>query len=545
MGCFEVKNKNVIKVVNPPIERGDKTSLKPKTPIKRKDKDKKLEKPLDLPKDIPILIDDSVDPIPIQKPIYDAVFSCESLDKLKYQGWHYSVSLKFKKRFEKPMLDEDDKKDEELKICPLCMLGDSNKGKTFILSLLTDNQLKSGDDFKTIGISCKLSDFVASANSKNKKEKFLLFDSAGRSEPLLIEPEEKKKLNDDELKTRVELNNRDLKISGEFMKNFLIINSKIIIVVVNQLSLSEQLFLYELKSERHYEELFIIHNLYNFKTREDIEGYINNTIINSIYFDISKDYFQIIKKEEIQKGRPYYFKEEQSKGNDKALIAHLILGDWETKIPWIQHFNKKTISFLKNRMQLCLAKDYFQFEKLLEKELLNQNQIPDKSELKKERNENNNSGYDEEGILKLKEEKLSVSRRNDTGVGVFIDTEFSVMKYTPTYIYNREENNFVIEIECAGIYDNNISITAKTQQGKVYFTAKGKKKYPRELGLEDKPFYISFSVNTEKEKFEIVTNDSINRAKPTFQKGIYRKEFPIRDINDEPIEYKNTPTPYN
>ena len=52
----------------------------------------------------------------------------------------------------------------------------------------------------------------------------MVFDSAGRSEPLLIDPEERKKLKDEDLKRTVESNNRDLKLSETFMKNLLIKN---------------------------------------------------------------------------------------------------------------------------------------------------------------------------------------------------------------------------------------------------------------------------------------------------------------------------------
>ena len=58
------------------------------------------------------------------------------------------------------------------------------------------------------------------------------------------------------------------------MKNFLISYSKIILVVVHQLTLAEQLFLYELKNDNEdkFEELFIIHNLFNFENKRDIEN---------------------------------------------------------------------------------------------------------------------------------------------------------------------------------------------------------------------------------------------------------------------------------
>ena len=457
-----------------------------------------------------------------RKTMYDAIFSCDSLKNLFDQGWNFLMKDKFKKRFEKEVgnIEESDK------ICPLCMLGDSTKGKTFISKYLIDDKSPRESGYKTMGISCKLSDF-SFINIGNKKEKFLIFDSAGRSEPLLIEPEKKKDLDDETLKMEVESKNRDLKESEEFMRNFLINNSQIIIVMVNQLSLSEQLFLYQLKSEKKYEELFIIHNLYILKTKKEIEDYINNTIINSIYFDLSKGYFDTLDKNEIF--RPYYFKEEQNQSeNDQALIAHLILGDIETKDEWIKHFNERTIDFLKDKMQVCLAKEYFLVEKQLEKELHDTNKIDEKSQLNKEKIEH--IGNEEKGVLKIaNKDKMKKHESGD-----FIpNTEFSIMtKYTPDYIFYKDEENFIIEVECAGEFDDSIKIEGKYKLGKVYFNIKGKKKYPKELKdylkKEDEPFSIYFNVNTEKEEITIDTSPEINMKKPIHENGIYKKKFPIK-----------------
>lgn len=214
-------------------------------------------------------------------------------------GWEFSLTKTF--------IDRLTKKDEIKKFCPMCMLGETNKEKTFILNLLTNNKLKSGVEYKTKGINCKFSDFeysyddfMPAKTSEESEKKYLIFDSAGSSEPLLIDSDEMKNLKDEALKRVVESNNRDLKASEEFMKDVLIKNSKIIIVVVNQITLAEQIFLYELKNEGNFEELFVLHNLFNFKKKEEMEEYINNSIVNSIYFDITKDYYQMKMKKKIR-----------------------------------------------------------------------------------------------------------------------------------------------------------------------------------------------------------------------------------------------------
>jgi len=449
---------------------------------------------------------------------YDAMYSCYSLKNLfeKDKGWNYQINAKFKNRFKKKKneINQDDK------ICTICLLGDSNKGKTFISTLLTGNKLKCGGDYKTRGINCKLSDFNFN-NPGNKKEKFLIFDSGGRSEPLLIEPKEKEKLNDETLKNTVEANNRDLKQSEEFTRNFLINNSKIIIVVVNQLSLSEQLFLYELKTEKKYEELFILHNLYIFKTRREIEDYINNTLINAIYFDITKGYFETL--DENEKFKPYYFKEEQNDGNEEALIAHLILGDFDSEDEWIKHFNERTLDFLKDKMQVCIPEDYFDVHIQLQKELRDTNKIGDQSLLIEENIEKTKD--EEKGVLKVANEREKIEIH---GTGNYVPgTEFTISKYTPDYIFYKDQEKFVIEVECAGLNDNNIIIEGKSRKGKTYFKIKGEKKYPPELNKENKPFIIDFSVNTEKENIIIDTGVEINKKKPIHENGIYKKIFPI------------------
>ena len=474
-------------------------------------------------------------PKPIDKDyiMYDAIFSCESINELYDDklGWKFTKYDKYIQRLIKG--EKNDKK-----FCPLCVIGETNKGKTFILNLLTGNALPSGIEYKTVGISCKFTNFKNDEDD-SILEKYLMFDSAGKSEPLLIEPEKKKNLRDEELKRKVESNYKDLKLSEEFMKNFLIKNSKIIIVVVNQLSLAEQLFLFELKNDSNYEELFIIHNLYHFKTRKELEEYINNTVINSIYFDLIKDYFYDIEDDDdnIENlcDKPYYFTEEIER---KAIITHLIIGNYETKDPYIQKFNKETLEFLKNKMQVSNAKDDFDIKEMLEKELIEENLIEENSKLIEEEKEDLiDSDFPskvkcKQGVIKLQSQKNNQRTEDD-----FTENrEFNIMGYSPEYIYYLDERNqeFVVEIEVGGIKDDNIKITSKQKKAKVYFHIEGRKIYPEELRksnpkkYSDKPFSIYFSINTQSKRIKIDQTKEANEKKPTYEKGIYRKAFGMK-----------------
>jgi len=459
---------------------------------------------------------------------YDAIYSCESIKTLFDKGWNYTLFESFIKRLQ---LNEDDRC-----FCPLCMIGETNKGKTFILNLLTNNKLESGIQYRTEGISCKFTSFNEENEAEEESDKkFLLFDTAGRSEPLLIDPEIKKDFSEEDFKRTVETNNRDLKLSEDFMKNLLIKNSKIIIVVVNQLSLAEQLFLFELKNEENYKQLFVIHNIFNFKKREEMENYIENTIINSIYFDLSKHYFDNYDEKQKDTDRPFYFTEELEKnGRQQAIITHLILGDKESKVPWIVNFNKQTLYFLRSNMRTADANDFFDIGKILEKELINENIIDEKAKLIDSNEDKNNITDDNlKGTLTLNDEKgNNEAKEND-----FVDnSNFNFMGFTPEYIHYKDEKNseFVIEVECTGIEDKDISITAKPKKGKVFFNIKGKKIFPEELKkcqptkFGDKSFSINFSVNAEKEEIVIDTSKEINEKKPSYENGIYKKGFPMK-----------------
>ena len=460
------------------------------------------------------------------KLMYDAIFKCESINKLYHDEWTYILYNRFLERIQ--IKDE-----EKRKFCTICLIGETNKGKTFLLNLLTDNELQSGIEYRTIGISCKFTNFEFEKNKidsdAQKEPKFLIFDSAGRSEPLLIEPEKKSKFSDEELKNRVEADNKDLKLSEDFIKNFLISHSRIILVVVNQLTLAEQIFLYELKNDNEdkFEELFIIHNLFNFESKRDIENYINNTIVHSIYFDLSKDYFETNETDNINEvDKPFYFTEEQknTKGN-QYLIAHLFLGNIDSKDEWIKKNNKKTIEFLKIKMQLCLAKDYMSIEKTLEKELILHNLIDERTKLERVE-KNDDLGY--QGRFRLKKDRDIRDNRSNNFVE---NREFNILGYTPNYIFYKDEkkSKFVVEVECPGEEDKNMSISAKTKKGKVYFSIRGKKIFPRiikqQLHKEDKPYSIFFSVNVEKEGINIISDGNTKYDK--FENGIYQKIFPI------------------
>ena len=123
----------------------------------------------------------------------------------------------------------------------------------------------------------------------------------------------------------------------------------------------------------------------------------------------------------------------------------------------------------------------------------------------------------------------------------FVDNrEFNILGYTPNYIFYKDEKRlkFVVEVECPGEEDKNFTISAKAKKGKVYFSIKGKKIYPKiikqQLRKEDKAYSIFFSVNVEKEGISIISDGNTKYDK--FENGIYQKVFNIIK-NGQPSEF--------
>ena len=260
--------------------------------------------------------------------------------------------------------------------------------------------------------------------------------------------------------------------------------------------------------------------------------YINNTIVNSLYFDITKKIFYPIYEKGNAEEKPYYFIEEQEEnGKKRSVITHLILGDIETNDKWIHNLNEKTINFIKTRLRICSAKDFFFIDEKLEKELKCELIIDERLKLKKEKNnENDDEDCWEKGKLKLeKNENKDDYIEDDEAENFEENTEFNLMKFTPNYLFYKDEQKleFVIKVECSGIRDDNLKIIGKSINEKVYFHIQGRKKFPKEIKEKDKPFSIYFSVNTEEENFKIDTSEKINKINPTYENGIYRKVFPI------------------
>ena len=195
-------------------------------------------------------------------------------------GWKEEYSEEGYKRYE-------EKKDKESVV--VSVIGNANKGKSFILTKLSDMDLPSGFEITTKGLSVK---YPTIAN-KN----IILLDTAGFQTPLVENDvyklsHDKEKLKEEEYINEVTELSRDKQMTECLLQKFVLTQANILICVVGELTYSEQKFLNKIKRDTKDKRLFVVHNLQNLTKKEQVEKYINEILMKSLTFKL-KDYIMI------------------------------------------------------------------------------------------------------------------------------------------------------------------------------------------------------------------------------------------------------------
>ena len=418
------------------------------------------------------------------------------------------------------------------KIIKIGVIGNSNIGKSFILSKLSKTKLPSGSSIKTIGLSIKYPDL-----EQYKDRKIVLIDSAGLETPVLNEEENKKEednneeeenkkqeenneeeekndenqnmdenrnnnrnqnkneiLNNNETENRnkslknvnknsenenktldnIEINeifkekSREKLITELFLRNYIINNSDILIIVVGQLTYSEQKLLIKIKNEikrnNINKPLFIIHNLMNFITVEQVNNYIKETLLKCVTFDLEEGH-KISTKTQSKLGVYFYEK------NSNPKIFHLIFANEGSKAG--NYFNDFTLEKLEeNFIGVTDLKNFDAVESVKERFIEISKEIIETNESAITKNDFENS---EKKMIKLNTSKDIVLKK------YYIDElGFSNLKingFEPTYNYYKKEkdNQIIIRVEVPGNFELLPEIEYSGQYTKIKLTGEKKK----------------------------------------------------------------------
>ena len=208
-------------------------------------------------------------------------------------------------------------------------------------------------------------------------------DSAGQESPLLkmddlkidekeikIKDDNEEEINENDEKKESKENNEDIEneknnefeqysrdklITEFFLQKFIIWKSDIIILVVGNISLTEQKLIYTVSQEVKYldknKQIFVIHNLKEYSTKDQVEDYIENTLKKLCKIELME--VNMLNKKNFDNKHLYdkYFVEKN--GN----IAHFIIINEFSEIH--DYFNTSTINFIKKQIEVTKSRKKF------------------------------------------------------------------------------------------------------------------------------------------------------------------------------------------
>ena len=398
---------------------------------------------------------------------YDVIIDIKSLKDIN-KGWEIKMDKNGEKRF---------KEHKHNKALIIGVIGNSNKGKSFLLSKISKIELPSGTNIRTEGLSIKYPEL-----EKYKNRKIILLDSAGLETPLLVDKNEKEDILNksfskftNEINEKLKEKARDKIITEMFLQNFIMYNSDIIIIVVGILTYTEQKLLNRIKEEiakaKLNKTLIIIHNLITYTLKEQVQSYIDNNLLNSATFDLieRRDINTKINCEE----SPQYFYE-----NDTN-IFHLIFANEGSEAG--QYYNNFALDFIEKSYQSIIDIKPFDVIKSLKKRFIKLS----KELIEKNGNYsfiNKDDILDDENILKEKKFRLKKDNGDIVLKRCYVDElGFSNLRsngFNPCYNVYKSENKIILKFETPG----NISLSYEVSFQGSYniITVRGTKKFDKE-----------------------------------------------------------------
>ena len=207
---------------------------------------------------------------------YDIIVDINSIKDIT-NGWKIKKSKRAKENYEKFKSDS---------LIKIGVIGNANKGKSFLLSRISKIKLPSGTSIITEDLSIKYPEI----DGKFKNRAIALLDSAGLETPVLkVENENAVYKN---LKDYFKEKSREKLITELFLQNYIIHNSNILIVVVGIFTYSEQKLLNRIKTEmkraKINKPLIVIHNLMTYTSVDQVKEYIELFLLKSVTFTLEE-----------------------------------------------------------------------------------------------------------------------------------------------------------------------------------------------------------------------------------------------------------------
>ena len=363
------------------------------------------------------------------------------------------------------------------------VIGNSNKGKSFLLSKISKIMLPSGTSIRTKGLCIKYPELEYNINRK-----IVLIDSAGLETPVLKEQEYNNVKKENE-KEYFKEKSREKLITELFLQNYIINNSDILILVVGTLTYSEQKLINKIIMEmRRYKikkDLIIIHNLSTYITINQVEDYLNKYLLNSATFDLEEGHKTSTTEKGEIKGKYYYEK------TDEPKIFHLIFANEGSEAG--ENYNNFTLEFIENSYQTITSPKPFDIIETVKERFIELS----KDIIENIQKKNNNKSENINNNIELKDfdnddKKIKLNINNEIILKKCLIDELGFLNFKnngfePTYNYYKKDDSIIVRVEGPGncTIDSNIEYLGEYTIIKL----KGNKERDREPGnLEDNIF---------------------------------------------------------
>ncbi len=441
---------------------------------------------------------------------YDIIVDIKSVKDI-CKGWNIKMSEKAEKEY------EELKKGKVIKIG---VIGNANKGKSFLLSKISKINLPVGTNIRTEGLSIKYPEL-----EKFENRRIVLLDSAGLETPVLNEDEKDEK---DLFKEK----SRDKLITELFLQNYIINNSDILIIVVGILTYSEQKLLnkikLQLKNSKLRKSLFVIHNLMTFTKMSQVKEYVDTILKKSITFKLEEGHKISTSTEKIN---GLYYIEQNDDKNPEFQIYHYIMANEGSEAG--NYLNKFTCDQLNNYFIVTIDKPFDVIETLKERFIDMSKEMFEKTEEIKPENFDNTDNK----IIKLnKPTNITLKKCLIDELGF---SNLRTNGFMPLYNYYRKEDKLIIRLEAPG----NCSLQSSILYIGEYVTIRieGNKKKDKEPEDVKNNIYnnreigdFSLDIGLKATEYTLKNED----PKISDKKGVFVLEYTIEDNKKKVTEYK-------
>ena len=347
------------------------------------------------------------------------------MNSLLEYGWEEEFSVKGQKNYV-------EKKDKPSVL--ISVFGNHNTGKSFILCRISDITFPCGYSILTKGLSIRYPTI--------ENQNFIFLDSSGFNQSLVnndIYKLSKDNLSEKEYIEKMNTITSDRLLTEYFILNFILYYSNIPILVLDELSFSQQELYDKAKKLLYGNQLFVIHNLKGLEQIEQVKEFIKEILESSITFDVKKNEMMINMNEDTQFKNYVYHLEEINNENGKKNIIHLIMAKEGTEAG--EYYNTTTFHFLRQIMNTYCNRQKFPIEERLKEFLFKiSNNIMEKPI------DNINQISIQDNFIRLtyeKDKKLKFKFYNE----IIFSEQLMGNKYIPKYYYYKSQDGRFLFIE--------------------------------------------------------------------------------------------------